>query len=104
VIVSPTYVPDLVDASLDLLIDGAAGLWHLANHGAVSWAALAARAAQQAGLDPDRIEPCSLESLQLAAARPIYSVLDSIHGRLLPDLDESLARYVHARHRVGTAA
>ena len=29
--VSPTYVPDLVHASLDLLIDGEHGLWHLAN-------------------------------------------------------------------------
>ncbi len=31
IIVSPTYVPDLVNASLDLLIDGETGLWHLAN-------------------------------------------------------------------------
>jgi dTDP-4-dehydrorhamnose reductase len=104
VMVSPTYVPDLVTASLDLLIDGAAGVWHLANHGALTWAAFAAQAAAQAGLNPDRIEPCSLESLQLRAARPSYSVLGSIHGRLLPDLEESLARFVHARHRVGTAA
>lgn len=33
-IVSPTYVPDLVHASLDLLIDGEFGLWNLANKGA----------------------------------------------------------------------
>jgi dTDP-4-dehydrorhamnose reductase len=104
VTVSLTYLPDLVHASLDLLIDGAAGLWHLANHGALTWAALAAQAAEQAGLNADRIEPCPLESLRLPAARPAYSVLGSIHGRLLPDLDDSLARYVHARHRVGTAA
>lgn len=31
--VSPTYVPDLVHACLDLLIDGESGLWHLANEG-----------------------------------------------------------------------
>jgi dTDP-4-dehydrorhamnose reductase len=31
IIVSPTYVPDLVNASLDLLIDSETGLWHLAN-------------------------------------------------------------------------
>jgi dTDP-4-dehydrorhamnose reductase len=29
--VTPTYVPDLVGASLDLLIDRETGLWHLAN-------------------------------------------------------------------------
>jgi dTDP-4-dehydrorhamnose reductase len=35
--VSPTYVPDLVHACLDLAIDGEAGLWHLANTGTVTW-------------------------------------------------------------------
>ena len=102
--VSPTYVPDLVAASLDLLIDGASGLWHLANDGALTWADFAERAARQAGLNPDRIERCSLESLGLPAARPRYSVLGSINGRLLPHLDDSLARYVDARQRLGTAA
>jgi dTDP-4-dehydrorhamnose reductase len=29
--VSPTYVPDLVTTMLDLLVDGASGVWHLAN-------------------------------------------------------------------------
>jgi dTDP-4-dehydrorhamnose reductase len=31
VTISPTYVPDLVHTALDLLIDGEAGIWHLAN-------------------------------------------------------------------------
>ncbi|RYY71567.1 MAG: dTDP-4-dehydrorhamnose reductase, partial [Chitinophagaceae bacterium] len=35
--VSPTYVPHLVDATLDLLIDGVGGICHLANKGAISW-------------------------------------------------------------------
>lgn len=43
--VSPTYVRDLVNASLDLLIDGASGIWHLANDGDVSWSELARKAA-----------------------------------------------------------
>jgi dTDP-4-dehydrorhamnose reductase len=37
VIVSPTYVPDLVEAVLDLAVDGADGLWHLANSASISW-------------------------------------------------------------------
>ena len=102
--VSPTYVPDLVDASLDLLIDGASGLWHLANDGAVTWAEFAERAVRHAGLNVHLIEPCSLESLRLPAARPRYSALGSVHGRLLPPLDDSIARYVRARRRLGTAA
>jgi dTDP-4-dehydrorhamnose reductase len=103
-IVSPTYVPDLANAALDLLIDGAAGLWHLANEGAVTWAEFAQRAARHAGLSADAIEPCAFDAFSLPAVRPRYSVLGSEHGRLLPDLDDSLARYVHARERLGTAA
>ena len=35
--ISPTYVPDLVHAALDLLIDNACGIWHLSNGDAVTW-------------------------------------------------------------------
>ncbi|WP_293859862.1 family 1 glycosylhydrolase [uncultured Alsobacter sp.] len=34
-VLSPTYIPDLVHAVLDLLIDEAAGVWHLANEGTI---------------------------------------------------------------------
>src|SRR5581483_8566836 len=54
--VSPTYVPDLVHACLDLLIDGERGIWHLANRGAVTWAELARRAADACGLARELIE------------------------------------------------
>jgi dTDP-4-dehydrorhamnose reductase len=40
-VVSPTYVPDLANASLDLLIDEGSGIWHLTNGGAITWAELA---------------------------------------------------------------
>lgn len=36
-VVSPTYVPDLVHTCLDLLIDRESGIWHLSNCGALSW-------------------------------------------------------------------
>jgi dTDP-4-dehydrorhamnose reductase len=98
--VSPTYVPDLVNVSLDLLLDGASGLWHLANDGAITWWDFAVRAARLAGLDPGRVEACSSAALGCPAARPRYSVLASAHGRLLPDLDDSLARYFHERGRI----
>ena len=51
-VVSPTYVLDLVHASLDLLIDGERGIWHLANRGALDWAALARRARRQRAARP----------------------------------------------------
>ena len=39
--ISPTCVPDLVNASLDLLPDDAWGIWHVTNRGVCAWAELA---------------------------------------------------------------
>ncbi|MBD2539568.1 sugar nucleotide-binding protein [Trichocoleus sp. Lan] len=92
-VVSPTYVPDLVNASLDLLIDSENGLWHIANPGESSWADLARFAAKKAGFDATRIEACPMQALRLLAPRPIYSVLGSERGVLLPSLENAIARY-----------
>ena len=93
-VISPTYVPDLVNAALDLLIDGETGLWHLANEGAVTWAELARRAAAMAGVDAVGLEARPARDLAMVAARPLYSVLGSEHGMLLPSLDDALGRYI----------
>jgi dTDP-4-dehydrorhamnose reductase len=96
--VSPTYVPDLVHASLDLLIDGERGLWHLANPGAITWAELARLAANLASLDASFIEARPTKELGLIAPRPLYSVLGSERGAsLLPPLENALSRYLHER-------
>lgn len=93
-IVSPTYVPDLGHACLDLLIDGESGLWHLANQGEVSWFELAQRAAELAKVEVRKLQPCASQELTGKAKRPQYSVLDSERGRLLPSLDNALERYI----------
>ena len=93
-IVSPTYVPDLVNTSLDLLIDGECGVWHLANSSEIAWADLARLAAKQAGVNASRIEPRPQQDLGFAAPRPTYSALSSERGVLLPTLDNALARYL----------
>lgn len=92
--ISPTYVPDLVHATLDLLIDNERGIWHLANAGALAWADFARCAAEVCGLDARLVEGCSTQSLNLAAPRPRYSVLTSERGALLPSLASALARYM----------
>jgi dTDP-4-dehydrorhamnose reductase len=94
-IVSPTYVPDLVHASLDLLIDGESGIWHLANSGATTWFDLAHRAARLAGLDASLLDACPMSSFNLSARRPPFSVLCSERGTLLPSLDDALSRYMN---------
>ena len=96
IVVSPTYVPDLVDATLDLLIDGEAGVWHLASGGAVSWAALARRAAEAMELDDVVVVPRTAASLGWIATRPPYSALASERGWIMPPLDDALARYTDA--------
>ena len=92
--VSPTYVPDLVQATLDLLVDGEHGIWHLANRGAVTWAGLARLAAKAASLDTRLVRAVPSTQLHLPAARPPYCALASERGRLMPALEDALARYV----------
>jgi len=95
--VSPTYVPDLAHTCLDLAIDGEAGIWHLANAGAVTWAQLAAQAAAAAGIDATRLEAVPAAELGMTAARPAYTGMTSERGILLPPLDNAIARYLELR-------
>jgi dTDP-4-dehydrorhamnose reductase len=95
--VSPTYVPDLVHACLDLIIDRERGVWHLTNGHPVTWAALAGKAAAQAGVDCSRLEPQPAAACNYVAARPAYTALHTDRAVLLPTLDSALGRYVQAR-------
>lgn len=95
-IVTPTFVPALVDASLDLLIDGADGLWHLSSGEAVSWAEFAMRVARGSGAGTDLIEAVPGEMLGWLAARPAYAALGSERGVALGPLDQQIDRVVRA--------
>jgi dTDP-4-dehydrorhamnose reductase len=92
--VSPTFVPDLVNTTLDLLIDSERGVWHLANVGAMSWAELARRAASLAGLDASLVQPRPHRECNMIARRPAYSVLGSERGSIMPSLENALERFV----------
>ncbi|HUR37720.1 MAG TPA: SDR family oxidoreductase, partial [Terriglobales bacterium] len=96
-VVSPTYVPDLVHTSLDLLIDQENGIWHLANDGAITWADFAVAAAERAEVDTQLIHRVTASSLALAAPRPSFSALSSERGQLLPPLPNALDRYMRER-------
>jgi dTDP-4-dehydrorhamnose reductase len=85
--ITPTYVPDLVNASLDLLIDGETGIWHLANQGAVSWGELARLVAERGGFDPERVVLHGTDRVQTSTA------LGSARGFMLPRLDSALDRF-----------
>jgi dTDP-4-dehydrorhamnose reductase len=85
--ITPTYVPDLVNASLDLLIDGETGIWHLANRGAVSWGELARLVAERGGFDPERVILHGTDRVRISTA------LGSARGFMLPTLDSALDRF-----------
>jgi dTDP-4-dehydrorhamnose reductase len=93
-IVSPTYVPDLANAALDLLIDGECGLWHVVNQGSVSWAELALRVALLCGGDTVLVEPTRSGASATTPRR--FNGLTSERGLLLPSLESALGRYCAA--------
>jgi len=95
-VVSPTYVPDLVNVTLDLVVDAERGIWHLSNSDPVTWAELAVRAADIAGFDAASLVKCSTAELRLRAPRPRYSALASGRSKLMPSLGDALARYASA--------
>jgi dTDP-4-dehydrorhamnose reductase len=101
--VTPTYVPDLVNATLDLLIDRECGIWHLTNGEAMTWAELARRACALAGIDAAGLEARPSADFGLAAARPGSSAMTSERGLLLPAFDDALARYLGERQAAGSA-
>ena len=93
-VVSPTYVPDLVNAALDLLIDGECGIRHLANEGAVTWFEFARMVAVASGSPTELIERCATRDVWQPALRPPYSVLGTARGQLLRPLDAAIQGYV----------
>lgn len=97
-VISPTYVPDLVNNCLDLLIDEANGIWHLANPGALSWAEFAGLAVTKAGLDARLVMPTPGTALDYKATQPMYSALRSERGMVLPPLEDALMRFLRERN------
>jgi dTDP-4-dehydrorhamnose reductase len=95
-VVSPRYVPHLVDDALDLLVDDERGLWHLANRGAVSWADFARRLADAADLPVHLVEAVPGATLGQAAARPAYAALGSERGWIMPSLEVAIDQYLGA--------
>lgn len=94
VTISPTYVPDLAHACLDLLLDGDTGIFHLTNQGQTTWANLALQVAVMNGFDENLVQGVPLHTMQLPAKRPLYSILKSERGLVLPSLEDALERYM----------
>lgn len=95
IVISPTYVPDLVNATLDLLIDNETGIWHLANKGSITWSDWGFVVADRYELDKSLIQALPANRLGFIANRPLNSVLKSERGQLLAGFENAMDRFVH---------
>jgi dTDP-4-dehydrorhamnose reductase len=91
--VSPTYVPHLADAVLDLVIDGERGTFHLTSGETVSWAAFARRLAEACSLDQKLIDGVPGHQLGWTAPRPAVAALASERRNALPALDIAIGQF-----------
>jgi dTDP-4-dehydrorhamnose reductase len=95
VIISPTYVPHLVQSAMDLFIDEASGIWHLANDGYLSWADFATEIANRKGFKRTALRRKTAAEMNWRAPRPRYSALTTTRGMKLPTLDRALSEYIN---------
>ncbi len=86
-LVWPAYIPDLVQAALDLLIDGEVGHRWLAHGESSTWCAFVRRAARLAGHDESLVHEVGEPMTEAPSSQP--------SGRLLSSLDDALSRYLH---------
>lgn len=94
IIVSPAYIPDLINTTLDLLIDGESGIWHLSSQEETTSFEFTRHALRMAGLDERSVVSVPSSGMQYAAERPRYSVLKSTQGISLPSLQTALHCYL----------
>lgn len=84
---SLTYMPDLVHAALDLLIDGEQGFWHLVNQGERTWSGFVQDLAAAAHLPTPDTRDTPAGSLRNIA-------LTSERGLVMPTLESAVERFV----------
>ena len=99
-VVSPSYVVDVAAATRHLVASGAApGLYHCVNTGHASWQDVATEAARLLGV-PARLEPITLEQIQLRAPRPRFCALSNrklaAAGFPMPNWRDALARWLNS--------
>ena len=99
IIMSPAYIPDIVNTVLDLMIDGESGIWHLSNQEEITYYDFARLALEIAGLNETIISAVPFSRLKYTALRPSYSVLESSGGITLPLLSDALTNFVHEFHK-----
>jgi len=99
--VTPSYVVDIAEATLQLLERRAApGVYHCVNSGSATWLELATELARLLGVAP-KLVPVRLADVAFRARRPQYCALSNAKlaaaGAVMPPWQDALARYVAGR-------
>lgn len=97
-VVTPSYVEDVVDATLSLLSRGApAGLYHCANAGETTWHALGVEIARRLGSTTPLV-PVRVADVPMRAPRPRYCALATSRlaeaGIVMPPWQDAIARHL----------
>jgi dTDP-4-dehydrorhamnose reductase len=96
---TPTYVHDLAERMLPLLMTGRFGTYHLAGAEPCTWFDVVSRLKAMAGYAGD-VYPQTAVEIGLTAPRPAYSALTSVYVSQLglepmPPLDDGLKRFLN---------
>ena len=97
-IVSPSFVDDVVAATLALLANRSApGLYHCVNTGAATWLDVGTEIARVLGVAP-ALAPVTMEEVQMRATRPRYCALSNeklaAAGVHMPEWQDAIRRYL----------
>jgi len=93
VTISPTYVPDLVNRSIDALIDDKKGIVHFTNNGQISWSDFAEEIAKRGGFSKNNLIVKPSSDIGWKAQRPLYSALQNNSNFEFPTIDNALERF-----------
>jgi dTDP-4-dehydrorhamnose reductase len=102
--VTPSYVVDVAEASLDLVERQVTpGIYHCVNSGVTTWLELAHEVARLAGRPDAAIVPVNMAELTMRVPRPLNAAMDNAKlarvGITMPDWRDALSRYVAHRLR-----
>lgn len=103
-VVSPSYVEDVVEATVRLLSTEAPfGLYHCVNSGYATWFALGSEVARLVGADERLLVQTRVADVTMAAKRPKFAALanDKITaaGAFMPPWQDAIARHVATSRR-----
>ena len=98
-VVSPSFVNDVVEASVHLLrTQPAFGVYHCVNTGHATWFEVGREIARVLGKTEASLKPVHVRDVQLPAARPVFAALSNAKlaraGFVMPSWQDAIARYL----------